>query len=129
MMQPPRRPRGRLRYTDREWAPITAAAAQVGLRPGAWVQQVAYDAAVAVARGDRLDREAIEDLIAEIREHRRVAANIGGLANQLAASANATGQIKTATAAVEVLNLVRRVVGSSDQLMLRVRSQLLPSPH
>ena len=39
-----RQPRGLLRYTDDEWAVIVQVAVLVGMRPGAWAQQAAYDA-------------------------------------------------------------------------------------
>lgn len=124
--EPARRPRGRLRYTDREWAVICRVAATAGMRPGAWAQQAATDAAVAAERGlGHAHREDIEAVIGEIREHRRVLTNVGGLANQLAAAANATGELAAAGAAVEVMDLVRRVVLGGEQLISDIRRTML----
>lgn len=127
--RPPRRPRGRLRYTDPEWTVLCRVAAAAGMRPGAWAQQAALDAAVAVERGGREHREVVEDLLDEIRTHRRLLANIGGLANQLAAAANATGEVAVADEALDAMDLVRRVVHTSDTLTVRIRTHLLPDPY
>ena len=87
------------------------------MRPGAWAQQAATDAAVAAERGlGHAHREDIEAVIGEIREHRRVLTNVGGLANQLAAAAGA---------AVEVMDLVRRVVLGGEQLISDIRRTML----
>ncbi len=64
-------------------------------------------------------------MIGELREHRRVLANVGGLANQIAAAANATGELAAASAAVEVMDLVRRVVLGGEQLITDIHRTLL----
>ncbi|TLW89232.1 hypothetical protein FFT09_22660 [Saccharomonospora piscinae] len=123
--QPARRPRGRLRYTDTEWAVICRVAAAAGMRPGAWAQQAASEVAVAVDRGRPLDRDVVDALVAELLEHRRVMANIGGNVNQLATAANTAGYAEAALAAGELLRLVRRVILGSEQLASDLRRALL----
>jgi hypothetical protein len=120
-----REPRGTLRYTDEEWAAVVVVAALDGMRPGAWAQQAAYDAAVRRQRGERPARELVEALVEELRQHRRVLTNIGGNLNDLARAANATGAVEHPAAVAGVLRLVTRVVHSSDQLLAQVRSELL----
>jgi len=121
-----REPRGVLRYADAEWAVIVQVAALASMRPGAWVQQAAYETAVRAHRGLEYDRGAIDELLGELRQHRRVLTNIGGNLNDVARAANATGMIEQPVAAATVLRLVRNVVLGSDELIRRVRSELLP---
>ena len=121
-----RQPRGSLRYTDAEWAVIVQAATAERMRPGPWVQQIAYDAAKRRQRGGQLERAAIEMLVAELRQHRRVLTNVGGNLNQLARAANATGLVENPVAAATVLRLIRNVVAGADEVIGRIRSELLP---
>jgi hypothetical protein len=120
-----REPRGLLRYTDDEWAVIVQVAALASMRPGAWAQQAAYDAALRAHRGMVPDRAVVEGLLVELRQHRRVLTNIGGNLNDVARAANATGAIENPVAAATVLRLVRNVVLGADELIRRVRSELL----
>lgn len=72
------------------------------------------------------DRGAVDELLAELRQHRRVLTNIGGNLNDVARVANATGTIASpVAAAVTVLRLVRNVVLGADELLRRVRAELL----
>jgi hypothetical protein len=119
-----RQPRGLLRYTDDEWAVIVQVAAVARMRPGAWAQQAAYEAAANQGRERVHDRGAIDDLIAELRQHRRVLTNIGGNLNDVAKVANATGAIENRVAATTVLRLVRNVVKTTEELIRHVRSEL-----
>src|SRR5215211_4804794 len=120
-----REPRGLLRYTDDEWAVIVQVAALASMRPGAWVQQAAYEAALRAHRGMVPDRAAIDELLVELRQHRRVLTNIGGNLNDVARAANATGVIDNPVAAATVLRLVRNVVLGADELLRRIRTELL----
>lgn len=119
-----REPRGLLRYTDAEWAEIVRAAAVTGLRPGAWVQQVAHRAAVHGRHANRPDSAKVEALVAELRQHRRVLTNIGGNL-KLARAANATNAVENPAGAAALLRMVARVVHSSDELLDRLRAELL----
>lgn len=121
-----RQPRTLMRYSDTEWAVIVQVAARAGMRPGAWAQQAAYDAALREHLGEIADRGAVDDLTAELREHRRVLTNVGGNLNDVAKVGNATGQFEHATAAATVLRLVGNVVRASDTLVRDVRRRLLP---
>ncbi len=123
--QGPRRVRASLRYTDSEWAAIVVAAAAAGMKPGAWLADVAFQAARDRNGGIRLERGAIDELLTELRQHRRVLTNIGGNLNQIAAVANASGEIEARDAAARVLRLVSRVVFGCDELMSKVRTELL----
>jgi hypothetical protein len=114
-----------MRYTDQEWAVIVAVAAVAGLKPGAWVQQTAFDAARHQRRGQVDERGVVEGLVAELRQHRRVLTNIGGNLNDLARAANATGVIENPGAVRVVLRLVRNVVLGGDELVRRIRAELL----
>jgi len=124
-----RRSRGRLRYSDLEWAVIVAAAAVDGISPGAWVQQAGYEAAVRENRGGSDRRaliEAITAFTAEMREHRRVLTHIGGILNNIAHVGNANGESDAAQAAEAVLRVVAGMVRSSDTLLTDIRSRVVP---
>lgn len=123
--QGPRRVRVSLRYTDIEWAAILVAAAAEGMKPGAWVADAAFELARGRNGGPMPDRRAVDEVLSELRQHRRVLTNIGGNLNQIAAVANSTGEIEVRDAAVRVVDLVRRVVLSSEALMSTVRAELL----
>ncbi|MGW9310696.1 hypothetical protein ACWGPQ_22075 [Saccharomonospora azurea] len=123
--QGPRRVRVSLRYTDVEWAAILVAAAVEGMKPGAWVAEAAFELARGRNRGPGLDRRAVDEVLAELGQHRRILTNIGGNLNQLAAVANTTGEIEVRDAAVRVVDVVRRVVLGSEALASAVRAELL----
>jgi hypothetical protein len=120
-----RQVRGSLRFTDDEWAVIVQAAALERMRPGAWAQQAAYRAGVRRCRGPLPELTAVQALVVELRQQRRVLANIGGNLNDLAAAANATGRIDNQVAATTVLRLVRRVVEATQELIGRVGAEVL----
>lgn len=119
-----REPRGLLRYTDDDWAAIERAAARERMRPGAWAQLAAHEAAVWQGDGVKCDRAAVDELVAELGRCRRVLTNIGGNLNQLARAANA-GRTPNELAVLSVLRLVRRVVHGLDEVVGRVRGELL----
>jgi len=121
-----REPRGLLRYSDEEWARIVQVAAGVGMRPGAWAQLAAHDAAVRELHGRTGDRAAVDGLVEELRQHRRVLTNIGGNLNQLARVANATGVIESPVAVATVVRLVRNVVYATEEVIERVRAEVVP---
>ena len=79
-----RRQRTTVSYTDVEWARIVAAAALAGKRPGAWVAEVAHDAARWRLRGLPAGREVLVELAEQVRSMRNVLANIGGNLNDVA---------------------------------------------
>jgi hypothetical protein len=117
----PRVRRGALRYTDAEFGLIVAAAAESGMRPGAGAQQAALD----MARGrNRPGQQAAPELVHELQELRRVLRNVGGNLNDLARTANATGELPAAQAVGTVLRLVGRVVQTADTVLVRVRAEL-----
>jgi hypothetical protein len=120
-----REPHGLMRFNLDEWLVIEQVAALAGKTPGAWVQKAAYETAVIQLRGESLDRDAIVSLIGEMRQHRRVLTNIGGNLNDVAKVANATGLIESANVADTVLKLIRNVVSASDDLVLKIRTELL----
>ncbi|MFD1147873.1 hypothetical protein [Saccharothrix hoggarensis] len=111
-------------FTDIEWAAITIAASLDGMRAGAWIARVAFDEAAHRNSGARLDRDAFAALAAAVQEQRRVLANVGGNLNQLAKATNATGGTDNPEAAARLLGLVRRVVGSTDELLLQIRAKM-----
>lgn len=111
--------RGALRYTDAEYAVITMVAAIDGMRPGAWAQQAAYTAALRRHNGDQPEPEVVAELVAVLRQHRRVLANIGGNINQLARTANSTGELPAQQHLEGVLRVVRRQLEISDSLLAR----------
>ncbi|GAA1292135.1 plasmid mobilization protein [Saccharothrix xinjiangensis] len=119
-----RRARTSVSFTDIEWAAITIAASLDGMRAGAWIARVAFDEAAHHNSGARLDRDAFAALAAAVQEQRRVLANVGGNLNQLAKATNATGGIDNPEAAARLLGLVRRVVGSTDELLLQIRAKM-----
>ncbi|WP_309115977.1 plasmid mobilization relaxosome protein MobC [Saccharothrix sp.] len=119
-----RRARTAVLFTDLEWSAIVVAAATEGMRPGAWIARLAFAEAARHNSGTGLDRDLVAGLTAAVQEQRRVLANIGGNLNQLAKVANSTGEVENPVAARRVLELVRRVVGSSDELLVRIRSEL-----
>lgn len=120
-----REPRGLLRFTDAEWAVIVQAAERESMRPGAWAQHVAYESARRRGGESVLDRELVESLLSELAQQRRVLTNVGGNLNDVAKVANATGAIENAVAAQTVLRLVRNVVLGTDEVIRRVRAELL----
>lgn len=120
-----RRARTSVLYTDEEWAVITVVAAREGMKSGAWVAQVAHDAALRAQGDTRPEREVVASLIAELQEHRRVLTIIGGNLNDVARAASSTGDIENAAAAAAVLRLVRSVVRTSDVTVAQVRAELL----
>jgi hypothetical protein len=118
--------RGALRYTEAEWALIITAAVRHRMRPGAWAQQAALDAAAAEVRGAGVGRQELTELITALTEHRNALARVGGNLNQLAAFANSTGgQIPAAAAGI--LRQVRERVNQSDQLIARSWRLLSPT--
>jgi hypothetical protein len=121
-----RSPRGLMRYTDDEWAVIVMVAAQEALKPGAYVQKAAYEAALRQHHGELFDSVAVTELIKELQENRRVLTNIGGNLNDVAKAANSTGEIENPVAAETVLRLVRNLVRSTDETITKVRTDLLP---
>ncbi|MGW5453050.1 hypothetical protein [Nocardia sp. NPDC003979] len=76
---------------------MTAAAATVGLRPGAFIAKAAVGAARAFAakRNGAAVRTSgqVEILIAEVRELRRLLGNVAGNVNDVARHANSTGEL------------------------------------
>jgi hypothetical protein len=117
--------RGVMRFNDAEWAIIVQVAAVADMRPGAWAQEAAHEAARREHRGELTDRTAVAELIDELREHRRILRNIGGNLNDVAKAANATGQIENAAVAAAVLRLVGNTVRASDTLVTGIRKEIL----
>jgi len=96
------------------------------MRPGAWAQVAAHDAAVRELHGRAGDRAAVDGLVEELRQQRRVLTNVGGNLNQLARVANATGVIESPLVVATVVRLVRNVVHATDELIERVRAEAVP---
>lgn len=95
------------------------------MRPGAWVQQVAFREALARSTAPSMDLNSVTVLVEELRQHRRVLTNIGGNLNDLARVANSTGTIDSVAALHVVLRLVRNTVVASDEMVRRFRTELL----
>jgi hypothetical protein len=76
---------------------VTAAAATVGLRPGAFIAKAAVGAARAFAaqRNGAVVRtsDEVQQLIDEVRQLRRVQGNVAGNLNDVARHANSTGEV------------------------------------
>ncbi|ONI81986.1 hypothetical protein ALI22I_38075 [Saccharothrix sp. ALI-22-I] len=114
-----------MRYTDAEWADLCKVAAAEGMKPGAWAQQAAYEAAVRKLRGESsFGDDQVRELVVELREGRRVLANVGGSLNQVAKVANSTGQVPSVAAIGTMLRVVDRAVRSYSALAARVWSEL-----
>ncbi|BAD60623.1 hypothetical protein IU414_18010 [Nocardia farcinica] len=84
-------------FAPAEWALVAAAAATVGLKPGAFIAKAAVGAARAFAaqRNGSAVRTSgqVEILIAEVRELRRLLGNVAGNVNDVAKHANSTGEL------------------------------------
>lgn len=117
-----RHPRTVVYYTDLEWTAIAVAAAVAGMTPGAWAADAAYLAARDHNAGPLLDRESARQVLEELRQQRRVLTNIGGNLNQLAAHANATGQVPDSTTAV--LRVLQRVMLACEEVTDRAGAKL-----
>jgi hypothetical protein len=96
------------------------------MRPGAWAQRAAYDAALREHLGAVADGGVVIALIEEVREHRRVLTNAGGNLNDVARVSNSTGEIEIAAIAMTVLRLISNVVRHSDTMVGDIRRRLLP---
>ncbi|WP_280403156.1 hypothetical protein [Nocardia brasiliensis] len=103
-------------YAQAEWALVTAAAATVGLRPGAFIAKAAVGAARAFAaqRNGSAVRTSgqVEILIAEVRELRRLLGNVAGNVNDVAKHANSTGELGHSADAV--LTYTRKINNRID---------------
>jgi hypothetical protein len=120
-----RKQRTTVRFTDAEWDRIVSAAALARKRPGAWVAEVAHDAARWRLRGLPAGRDALEGLADQVRSMRNVLANIGGNLNDVARHANTTHEVATIRSQAEaVLRMVRRVVGRADETLGEVAEVL-----
>lgn len=120
-----RKQRTTVRFTDAEWDRIVSAAALARKRPGAWVAEVAHDAARWRLRGLPAGRDALEGLADQVRSMRNVLANIGGNLNDVARHANTTHEVATIRSQAEaVLRMVRRVVGRADETLGEVAGVL-----
>lgn len=95
---------------------MNAAAATVGLRPGAFIAKAAVGAARAFAaqRSGSAVRTSgqVELLIAEVRELRRLLGNVAGNVNDVAKHANSTGELGSEADAV--LAYTRKINGRID---------------
>lgn len=105
--------RGALWFTDAEWAAIVRAAEGAGLRPTAWVQQVAHETAAGRAG---LGRDETVVLVAELRESRAALARAGAAVRGLARADAGPGE--------RVLALVAGTVHRLDAVLLRVHRRL-----
>ncbi|PXX53933.1 hypothetical protein DFR70_12654 [Nocardia tenerifensis] len=103
-------------FAPTEWALVTAAAATVGLRPGAFIAKAAVGAAKAFAaqRNGAAVRTStqVEILLAEVRELRRLLGNVAGNLNDVARHANSTGELGHNADAV--LSYTRKINGRID---------------
>jgi hypothetical protein len=114
-----------LRYTDAEWADLCKVAAAEGTKPGAWAQQAAHEAAVRKLRGESsFGDDRVRELVAELRDGRRMLANVGGSLNQVAKVANSTGQAPSVAAIGTMLRVVDRAVRSYSALAAHIWLEL-----
>lgn len=116
--------RGALRYTDAGWADLCKVAAAEGMKPGAWAQQAAHQAAVRKLRGEPFGDGQVHELIAELREGRRVLGNVGSSLNQVAKVANSTGRVSSAAAIATMLRVLARVLRAHDIMVASIWSRL-----
>ncbi|MFL6120226.1 hypothetical protein [Actinophytocola sp.] len=120
-----RRQRATILYTDVEWARIVAAAAMAGKRPGAWIAEVAHDAARWRLSGLPASREVLVELAEQVRSTRNVLANIGGNLNDVAKHANSTHEVASIREQADaVLRMVRRLVSRTDEQLGQVTEVL-----
>lgn len=120
-----RKQRTTISYTDTEWARIVSAAALAGKRPGAWVAEIAHDAARWRLRGLPAGREVLVELADQVRSTRNVLANIGGNLNDVAKHANFTHEVATIREQADaVLRMVRRLVSRADEQLGQVTEVL-----
>lgn len=111
-----RRQRTTVSYTDAEWARIMSAAALAGKRPGAWLAEVAHDAARWRLRGLPAGREVLGELAHQVRSMRNVLANVGGNLNDIARHANSAHEVASIQEQADaVLRMVRRLVARADE--------------
>jgi hypothetical protein len=105
----------RVSLSDFEAAAVHAAAARAGLDVAAWLGEAGLAQATR-GRGPASSwgpvMQALMGAQAELAEARRVLRNVGGNLNDVAAHANATGEIHAATG--RVLGLVARAVARVD---------------
>ncbi len=103
-------------FAPAEWSLVAAAAATVGLKPGAFIAKAAVGAARAFAaqRNGSAVRTSgqVEILIAEVRELRRLLGNVAGNVNDVAKHANSTGELGQNADAV--LAYTRKINGRID---------------
>jgi hypothetical protein len=117
-----RRQRATILYTDVEWARIVAAAAMAGKRPGAWIAEIAHDAARWRLNGLPAGREVLVELAEQVRSTRNVLANIGGNLNDVAKHANSTHEVASIREQADaVLRMVRRLVSAPTSNWARSR--------
>ncbi|WP_447005155.1 hypothetical protein ACRAKI_00940 [Saccharothrix isguenensis] len=113
-----------MRYTDAEWADLCKVAAAEGMKPGAWAQQAAHQAAVRKLQGEPIGDGQVRELLAELREDRRVLANVGSSLNQVAKVANSTGRVDSAAAIATMLRVVGNVLRAHDAMVASIWSRL-----
>lgn len=98
------------------------AATYEGLAPGAWLAREGVAAARACLAGRRRDWQRVAGLLEELRQGQQMVARVGANVNQVAARANATGEV--AGAAPAVLEAARRHVSRVNELVERLGREL-----
>ncbi|WP_229684289.1 hypothetical protein [Nocardia camponoti] len=108
---------------------VEAAAATVGLRPGAFVGQAAVGAARAFAKrreGSEVRTSGeVQALTDEVRELRRLLGNVSGNVNDIAKHANSTHEVPELQAAAVLAHLRRNNDRIDAWLMKVLRSETL----
>lgn len=106
-------------FSDEELKLVVEAAELAGLAPRAWLGEASTRAARDAVAGAALPSawsSVMGALMAqrdEVVETRRVLRNIGGNLNQVAAYANATGELHAAT--IRAVHLVERAVAKAEE--------------
>ncbi|MGF0320673.1 hypothetical protein [Nocardia fluminea] len=124
-----KRERKKVAFSPTEWALVEAAAATVGLRPGAFVGQAAVGAAKAFAKRRhgvevRTSGE-VQELTSEVRELRRLLGNVSGNVNDIAKHANSTHELNVLQADAVLAHLRRNNDRIDSWLMKILRSESL----
>src|ERR1051325_1650750 len=117
--------RGALRYTDVEWDLVCRAAALDAMKPGAWAQEAAAEAARRRVLGGPGDGDQVQQVLVELRDQQRVLRSIGHLLNQFMKAVHAAEGRVSEPQALAVFRVARRTVERSEQVTADIRARWL----
>ncbi|GAA4009713.1 hypothetical protein GCM10022247_34810 [Allokutzneria multivorans] len=119
-----RRARTAVSYTHTEWAEIVVAAAREQRKPGAWVAQVAHEAAVRGQRGALASRSEVVSLVREMAQCRQALVSLGNRLNAVARATAASVSPEAHRAARALLGVVADQIRDVDRTMDAARARL-----